>query len=92
MEGDIESFVGNVGMGDCCNGVVEGCEVVLWFVLKGGLHFLGMVDLLQGVCPLDWEFGWSCPSLCVTPVGLLVSHLGLPPIGLLAGVLGLSPI
>ena len=42
--------------GDCCNGVVEGCEVVLRFSPNGDLHFLGMVDLLQDVFPLDWEF------------------------------------
>ena len=59
MEGEVESFVGSVSMGDCCNGVVEGCEMVLRFFPKGDLHFLGMVDLLQGVCPLDWEFAPS---------------------------------
>ena len=46
VEGKVEHFVGSVGMGDCCNGVVEGCEVVLQFFPKGGLHFLGMVDFL----------------------------------------------
>lgn len=50
MEGEVESFVGNVGMRDC--GVVEGCDMVFWFSPKGDLHFLGMVDLLQGVCSL----------------------------------------
>ena len=56
VEGEVESFLGSVGMGDCCNGVVERCEVVLRFSSKGDLHFLGMVDLLQGVCPLDWDY------------------------------------
>ena len=56
VEGEVEHFVGSVGMGDCCNGVVEGCEVVLRFSPKGDLHFLGMVELLQDVFPLDWEF------------------------------------
>ena len=59
MEGEVEIFIGNVGTGDCCNGVVEGCEMVLWFSPKGDLHFLGMVDLLQGVFPFDWEFATS---------------------------------
>ena len=56
VEGKVENFVGRVGIGDCCNGVVEGCEVVLQFSPKGDLHFLRMVDLLQSVCSLDWEF------------------------------------
>ena len=47
VEGEVKSFDGNVGMGDCR--VVDGCEMVLPFAPKGDLHFLGMVDLLQGV-------------------------------------------
>ena len=54
VEGEVESFVGSVGMGDCYSGVMDGCEVVLKFPPKGVLHFLGMAGLLQGVCPLDW--------------------------------------
>ena len=52
----VESFVGSVDMGGCCNGIVEACEVVLRFSPKGGLHFLGMADLLQGVYLSYWEF------------------------------------
>ena len=46
VEGEVEHFVGSVVMGDCCNGVVEGCDVALWCAPKGDLHFLGMVELL----------------------------------------------
>ena len=49
VEREVESFVRSIGMGDYCIGVVDGCEVVLQFSPKGGLHFLGMVDLLQDV-------------------------------------------
>ena len=49
LGGVVENFVGSVDMGGCCNGVVEGCEVVPRVAPKGGLYFLGMVDLLQGV-------------------------------------------
>ena len=33
--------------------------MVLQFSPKGYLHFLGMVDLLQGVCSLGYEFAPS---------------------------------
>ena len=49
VEGEIEIFVGSVDMGGCC-------EVAPQVSPKGCLQFLDMVDLLQGVCLLDWEF------------------------------------
>ena len=59
VEGEVEHFVGSVGMGNCCNGVMEGCEVVLRCATKDDLHLMGMVDLLQGMYPLDWDFSPS---------------------------------